>query len=392
MRLLCAAALSLTLGLWLAFSGPARPVAADEKANRAAKLADLKKKYEATFKELAERFEKAGANDKKAIVAEMREETLLMAGKVLKIAEDDPKDEVAFDAVAFILQSAAPVGAGGADIEKAAAILAENHVANPKVKDFLIPAMSMGAAGEKFLKAVSEKATDKEAKATALFIRGYMISQTVLGPDFDEDDEKLLAAQVKESTELLDQAAKLSPATKLGAKANSPTIGDLAPGEIKAMDEMRKAVAALAVGKPAPAVASKLLDGKDVKLEDYKGKVVLLDVWATWCGPCRAMIPHERELVERMKDKPFVLVSVSADDKKEALEKFLETEKMPWVHWWSDGSKNEVLTKYRVKAYPTLYVIDHTGVIRHKWLGKPEDEKIDAVIDELVKAAVKAKG
>lgn len=148
----------------------------------------------------------------------------------------------------------------------------------------------------------------------------------------------------------------------------------------------------LTIGSPAP----KLQVGswvKGDKVDELKsGNIYVVEFWATWCGPCRAMIPHEREMVEKNKGKPFVLVSVSADDKKETLEKFLEKEKMPWVHWWNDGQQSEVLKKYRVRAFPTLYLIDHNGVVRHKWIGNPGNSKIDAAVEELVKAATKSKG
>ncbi|MCS6865767.1 MAG: TlpA disulfide reductase family protein [Gemmataceae bacterium] len=380
MRLLCAALLSLACGLWVAFAD-------DKKANephndRAAKLAELKKKYETTFNELRERFAKAEPADRRGIQAEIREETLLMISKAIKIAEENPKDAVAFDAVAFILEKGGMVGVDGPDIAKAVQILGEHHVANPKVKDFLLLALNMGEAGEKLLKAVSEKATDNEAKGMALFLRGYLKAQNIN----DDANEAVVAAQVKEATELLEQAMKLAPTMKVGRSGQ--TIADFAKREIDSLT----AILSLGIGKPAPDVTSKLLDGKEVKLSDYKGKVVLLDIWATWCGPCRAMIPHERELVKKLKDKPFVLISVSADDKKETLEKFLEKEEMPWVHWWNDGPRSEVLTKYRVRAFPTLYIIDHNGIIKHKWIGNPGNDKIDAAIEELVKVAEKAKG
>ena len=128
------------------------------------------------------------------------------------------------------------------------------------------------------------------------------------------------------------------------------------------------------------------------------GQVVLFDVWATWCGPCVKMIPHERDLVKKMeKDKkPFVLISFSVDDKRETLEKFLEKEEMPWVHWWDNGQDSAVVKKLRVRAFPTIYLIDHTGVIRKKWIGIPGNDPksniVDDEVEKLVKEALKAKG
>ncbi len=380
MRLLCAAALSLSVGLWIAYAQDKKPADAP-KNDRAERFAAMKKKFEDENKDLAAQLAKADTPaTARAIQAEMRELVLLTASKVFELAKADPKDATGFEAASFIVQTAGKVGATGGDVEKAVELIAEHHAANPKVKDMLIPAMRLGDAGDKLIKAVSEKATDKETKGTAMFIRGYKLAQGIE----DEEDEKKVATMVKEATELLQAAAKEAPDAKIG----NGTIATFATKEIEGLN----ALASLGVGKPAPEVESLLLDGKKVKLSDYKGKVVLLDIWATWCGPCKAMIPHERKLVESMKGKPFELISVSVDNKKETLEKFLEGEKMPWTHWWQEGQDNPVMKKYRVRAFPTLYVIDHAGVIRHKWVGNPGNEKIDAAIEELVKAAVKAKG
>src|SRR5438477_7883977 len=75
----------------------------------------------------------------------------------------------------------------------------------------------------------------------------------------------------------------------------------------------------LAVGKPAPSLEGADVDGKFLGLSDFRGKVVAVDFWATWCGPCRRMIPHEKELVKRMQGRPFVLLGVSDDRSEDAL-------------------------------------------------------------------------
>jgi thiol-disulfide isomerase/thioredoxin len=141
----------------------------------------------------------------------------------------------------------------------------------------------------------------------------------------------------------------------------------------------------LSVGKKAPEVTCLNIQGdKDDKLSNYLGKVVVIDIWATWCGPCRAMIPHEREMVSKLQDKPFALISVSGDDQKETLTNFLEKEKMPWIHWFAD--RKGILKDWNIRFYPTIYVIDHKGVIRAKGLrGEELEKKVTELIAEIGK-------
>jgi thiol-disulfide isomerase/thioredoxin len=111
----------------------------------------------------------------------------------------------------------------------------------------------------------------------------------------------------------------------------------------------------------------------------------VLDIWATWCGPCKAMIPHEREMVERLKDKPFTLVSISADEKLKTLTDFLAKEKMPWTHWWT-GIEGGIVEDWDVQFFPTIYVLDAKGIIRHK---NVRGEELEKAVNELIKEAEK---
>ena len=92
------------------------------------------------------------------------------------------------------------------------------------------------------------------------------------------------------------------------------------------------------------------------------------------------MIPHEREMVEKLKEKPFTLVSISADEEKETLTKFLAKEKMPWTHWWN-GQSGGILEDWDVQYFPTIYVIDSKGIIRHKDL---RGEALEKAVHELL--------
>jgi len=212
-----------------------------------------------------------------------------------------------------------------------------------------------------------------KAKATAL------LKQTIdQGTDKKLRGKALTAYLGAQENVLLGKDKKASAAAKEEMATYRKLIQTELKGEVKD----------LFIGARLPELKSKDLDDKEVKLSDLKGKVVVLDIWATWCPPCRAMIPHSRKLVEKLKDKPFVLVSVSADAKKDTLTGFMKDNPMPWTHWWN-GQRGCILADLDVKFFPTIFVLDGEGVIRYK---NVRDAQMDSAVETLLKEMDKTKG
>jgi thiol-disulfide isomerase/thioredoxin len=142
----------------------------------------------------------------------------------------------------------------------------------------------------------------------------------------------------------------------------------------------------LSVGKTAPDIIGEDPDGVKFKLSDYRGKVVMLSFWGTWCGPCMALVPQEREIVERLKDKPFVLIGVNSDADKTKLKDIVAKEKITWRSFWcgDKGTNGEIPTAWNVRGWPTIYIIDHNGVIR---ANHGTDKSMESVIDRLISEA-----
>jgi hypothetical protein len=100
------------------------------------------------------------------------------------------------------------------------------------------------------------------------------------------------------------------------------------------------------------------------------------------------MYPHERSLVKKMEGKPFALIGVNSDQDKAELKKAMAKENITWRSFWNGGStQGPISTRWAVQGWPTLYLIDHKGVIRKKWEGSPGDKVLDEEIDKLVKEA-----
>ena len=120
--------------------------------------------------------------------------------------------------------------------------------------------------------------------------------------------------------------------------------------------------------EPAPAFDLQDLNGKSVKLSDFKGKVVILDFWATWCPPCRAEIPHFVELQNEYRDKGLVVVGVSLDQGGPGVvSSFVKQQGINYPIVMGDDS---VTSKYGdIQAIPTTFVIDSNGNIVGKHEG-----------------------
>lgn len=344
-------------------------IAADDKSERVSDWKELLAKYKDEEETLLKKIKTSpDPEDRKAAIDELKELNFLFADKALDLATNEPKDNIALEASVFAIQKLSKYAITGEALDKAVKLVGDNHLTNPKLKPILVDLRKAGRGGMKLLENVADKSEDMETKAIANFYLG------LIALDRADDAPNAMNAKefLKEARNFLAVAKRLAPT----AKVEDSTIEKAA--ELALMIPV--------VGNPAPDVTGSDLDDKKVKLSSYQGKVVLLDIWATWCGPCRAMIPHERELVKKMDGKPFVLLSVSCDDAKSDLTDFLKDEPMPWSHWF-DGKGGSVAKTYKIKAFPTLYLIDKKGVIRNKWVGAPKSEELDKIIEELTKEA-----
>ena len=132
----------------------------------------------------------------------------------------------------------------------------------------------------------------------------------------------------------------------------------------KKMNEIVTASAATSIGSPAPEFAMNDASGKPVSLSSFKGKVVLVDFWASWCAPCREENPNVVAAYNQFKDKGFTVFGVSLDKDKAAWEKAIVDDKLAWTHvsdlkYWD----NAAAKLYKVQSIPANFLLDKEGRI-----------------------------
>jgi peroxiredoxin len=127
----------------------------------------------------------------------------------------------------------------------------------------------------------------------------------------------------------------------------------------------KKEPTVLEVGQAAPEFQLNTLDGKSVKLSDYKGKVVLLNVWASWCEPCRQEMPDIQKAYETYKDQGLVVLGANLRENNVSVQGFVENMGLTFpILMDKDG--NLATQTYKVKPIPTSFFIDKNGVLRQK--------------------------
>jgi peroxiredoxin len=193
-------------------------------------------------------------------------------------------------------------------------------------------------------------------------IRDYIYTEWIYSLLTEEDN-------LSEGQRLFDKLKSLSP-----NNAYTPLL-----------DQTVMIVSRLSPGNPAPDFTCLDQHGQQVSLSDFKGKVVYMDIWATWCGPCRSEIPSAQKLIDDFEGEDVVFLCVSVDEDIDAWKKLIDDKEMKGIHVISSGNFNSVVARlYNSKGIPHYILIDQQGNIVDINAKRPSGGIADD-LDELLK-------
>ena len=238
-----------------------------------------------------------------------------------------------------------------------------------------------------FFEEMAAGAEDPVLRATGRYYVAAGLTQAANGSRFAP-----LSGWTSLSASLADSGAKrqqaLEVATGLSAGAEEepflgafpdrgPTAGmTLAEAEADLVRSIRHGT----IGATLPEVIGTRVDGVEESLSDYRGRVVLLDFWATWCVPCIDVLPDLRKLVEELPADRFALVAISVDEELETVTRFMQDEPMPWTNWHA-GLGSNIARLLRVQGYPTYVLVDEDGRILARPMGRFQEIALGAPAD-----------
>ena len=138
------------------------------------------------------------------------------------------------------------------------------------------------------------------------------------------------------------------------------------------------------IGKKAVEFSLPTVNGETVALQNLRGKVVLLNFWATWCAPCRDELPELARLQEKYRQRGLAVVAVSVDNEMENVRRFLKKHEVKLQVVWD--KKKKAAEAYAVEKMPSSYLIDRNGVVRfiHRGFSPEELKRIEIEIDDLL--------
>lgn len=145
------------------------------------------------------------------------------------------------------------------------------------------------------------------------------------------------------------------------------------------------------IGKPVE-LKFTALDGAKIDLGDYAGKVVLIDFWATWCGPCIAGIPKLRKIWETHRNEGFEIVGISYDQDRKALEKFVQKNSIPWPQFYSEsGNEAPLVVEFGKPGPPAYWLVDRNGILADISGLNDMEKKVKRLLAEKIKTTERSK-
>lgn len=343
----------------------------------AEELARLTKEATAASEEL-DRQPRATESERNEAYGRYRKQLAALTHRFLALAEAYPDAPEAPEALVWIVKFSQ--SRTNAARDTAYDLLAEHYLDKETLLPFVRTAfgwlvVESSPHSEAFLRAAVERSPNLKVKGLACLslgrhlqylarlqqmfddpLRGKEVESRV-GPEIVTRIRALDSAELRrEAEELYERTIKEFADLRPFGK-QLPPLGEQAEG---ALFRLRN----LGIGCTAPEIDGEDIDGKPMKLSDFRGKVVVLSFWATWCGPCMVMVPEEKAMVERMKGRPFVLIGVNGDDDRARAKAVAAEKGINWRSFWDGGSQEGIPVKWGVTQWPTIYLIDAQGFIR----------------------------
>jgi thiol-disulfide isomerase/thioredoxin len=290
------------------------------------------------------------------------------ASQLLELGEKEPTSKTGYQAFVATLYVVRDSDADlTADVvDRATKHLAADHLKDEGLGKAALLAASLPQRGaRRLLQTVLDKSPHRDVRGLACFALVKSL-ESERDQTADPTGHKRIDKQV----------------AKLVRRIDQQEFGDVTVRD-QPLAEALKALTArkpqLALGSVAPEIVGKDLDGSRLKLSDYRGKVVMLVFWANWCPYCRRLIPYERDLVDKMRDRPFALLGVNVDKRAEAAA--VQRKKLTNWRSWQDGPSGPIGAKWQIKGYPTVYVLDRKGTLRFTTGYTPDANYYNQIIE-----------
>jgi thiol-disulfide isomerase/thioredoxin len=325
--------------------------------------------------QLMQKTRQGGNNPSEEDFKTRREAGLEMAAKAKQFLKDYPTSKKAEDA-----QSLWNIGlmeatiAGDASAADQLQTRSAEMVKDPKLPDMLkLHAFSVSYIAQWALKNGKRNLDQGSAEFQSAYMEAFFAAVDVL-PNKDEIF-KMLLLQAKSGRQLSGEGQLSLAERVLDHPAASESIK-------AAAKEILAGKKSYTVGKPLD-LSFVSLDGKKISLADMKGKVILIDFWATWCGPCVGEMPNVKKTYDKFHADGFEILGVSLDESKDDLLRFLKKYEITWPQYF-DGKhwNNDISFRFGIDSIPAEWLIDKKGILRYTNVRGNLDQSVDALLKE----------